>query len=81
MDKDFLIISLYGPNRDDPEFYIDLEERISKVDIESIVIGGDWNLVLDFTLDYYNYKHFNNTKAQEQVDNLIINLDLVDIWR
>jgi len=45
------------------------------------IIGGDWNLVLDYTLDYYNYKHHNNIKAQEQVDNLMINLDLLDIWR
>ena len=81
MDKDFLIISLYGPNRDNPEFYIELEERINETGSENIVIGGDWNLVLNFTLDYCNYKHYNNTKAKEQVENLIINLDLVDIWR
>ena len=36
---------------------------------------------MDYTLDYYNYKHHNNIKAQEQVDNLMINLDLLDIWR
>ena len=27
MDKEFLIVSLYGPNRDNPEFYVELEER------------------------------------------------------
>ena len=81
MERDFLIVSLYGPNRDDPEFYAELEERINDVGFENIIIGGDWNLVLDYTLDYYNYKHHNNIKAQEQVDNLMINLDLLDIWR
>ena len=81
MDREFLIVSLYGPNRDDPEFYAELEERINDVGLENIIIGGDWNLVLDYTLDYYNYKHHNNIKAQEQVDNLMINLDLLDIWR
>ena len=81
MDSDFLIVSLYGPNRDDPEFYAELEERINDVGFENIIIGGDWNLVLDYTLDYYNYKHHNNIKAQEQVDSLMINLDLLDIWR
>ena len=40
-----------GPNRDDPEFYAELEERINGVDFENIIIGGDWNLVLDYTLD------------------------------
>ena len=57
MDREFLIVSLYGPNRDDPEFYAELEERINDVGFENI-IGGDW-----------------------KVDNLMINLDLLDIWR
>ena len=81
MDREILIVGLYGPNRDDPEFYAELEERINDVGLENIIIGGGWNLVLDYTLDYYNYKHHNNIKAQEQVDNLMINLDLLDIWR
>ena len=81
MDRDFQIVSLYGPNRDNHEFYAELEERINDVGFENIIIGGDWNLVLDYTLDYYNYKHHNNIKAQDQVDNLMINLDLLDIWR
>ena len=42
------------------------------------IIGGDWNLVLDHTLDYYNYKHHNKIKAQEQVDNLMINLEYLE---
>ena len=72
---------MYGPNRDGPEFYAELRERINDAGFENIIIGGKWNLVLDYTLDYYNYKHHNNIKAQEQVDNLMINLDLLDIWR
>ena len=81
MDRDFLIVSLYGPNRDDPEFYAELEEPINDVAFENIIVGGNWNLVFPYTLDYYNYKHHNNIKAQEQVENLMINLDLLDIWR
>ena len=56
-------------------------KRINDAGSENIITGGDWNLVLDYTLDYYNYKHHNNIKAQEQVDNLMINLDILDIWR
>jgi len=81
MDRDFLIVSLYGPNCDDSEFHIELEERINDVGFENFIIGGDWNLVLDYTLDSYNYKNHNNIKVREQVDNLMINFDLLDIWR
>ena len=35
MDRNFLIASLYGPNRDDPEFYAELEERINDVGFEN----------------------------------------------
>ena len=52
MDKKFLIVSLYGPKCDNPEFYVELEERISEVGFENLIIGGDWSLVLDFTSDY-----------------------------
>ena len=40
MDRDFLMVSLYGPNRDDPEFYVELEERINEVEFENIVGGN-----------------------------------------
>ena len=76
-----MIVSLCGPNRDETEFYAELEERINDVGLENIITGGDWNLVLDYTLDYYNYKRHNNIYVQEQVDNLMINIDLLDIWR
>jgi len=29
-DKDFLIVSVYGPNDDNPIFYVDLEECVKK---------------------------------------------------
>ena len=41
MDKDFVIVSLYGPNRDNPEFYAEFEERINEVGFENLIIGGD----------------------------------------
>ena len=42
---------------------------------------GDWNLVLDSPLDCYNYKHINNPKAKEVVGNMILELELTDVWR
>ena len=40
MDRDILIVSLYGPNHDDPEFYAELE-RINDVGFKNIIIGGN----------------------------------------
>ena len=44
-------------------------------------MAGDFNLVLNPTIDYNNYKHINNPKAQEKLIGLISELDLCDVWR
>ena len=33
-----MIVSLYGPNRDNPEFYAELEERISEVGLKILLL-------------------------------------------
>ena len=37
--------------------------------------------MLDPQLDSYNYKHINNPKAKESVENMMLELGLTDIWR
>ena len=81
MDMSLLLVSVYGPNRDSPDFYEDLQKYIGEVDYTNIVMGGDFNLVLDPNLDYYNYKHVNNPNAANKVENMILDLDITDIWR
>ena len=81
LDTDIILISVYGPNRDDPLFYEELEKYIKDINCNNIIIGGDWNLIMDFSIDCYNYKKLNNEKAQDQVINMADNLNLIDIWR
>lgn len=45
LGKEFLICNIYGPNRDDPDFYIQLKDKINAFGSDNISIGGDWNLV------------------------------------
>ena len=81
MDKELLLVNVYGPNRDNPEFYEKLMNTIKDYNNHNIIAVGDWNLVLDPSLDYENYKHVNNPKSKEVVENMMIQLDLTDIWR
>lgn len=81
MKMDVLLVNIYGPNRDDPNFYTNLNENIAKLKIPNLILAGDWNLVLDPTIDYCNYKRTNNVKAQEKVEEIIADHCLVDIWR
>ena len=81
MEKDILLVNLYGPNRDNPEFYVNISEKIRQYDKNGIIFTGDWNLVLNPHLDYDNYKNINNPKAKEAVDDMISEFSLADVWR
>ena len=63
----FLLINLYAPNCNNPEFFKNLAELVEKSDTRNVIFTGDWNLVLDPTLDTYNYKHINNPRACTEV--------------
>ena len=81
MEKDITLVNIYGPNKDDPNFYEDIMDDIKESGFSNFVIAGDWNLVLNPALDYYNYKHVNNPKAQEKVFEMMTELELTDVWR
>ena len=81
MNLEILLVNVYGPNRDDPQFYLELNERLKQLNIPNIIAAGDWNLVLDPTLDYFNYKRIHNNRARERVNEVIEDNSLVDIWR
>ena len=58
-----------------------LMKKIAKLGILNLVLAGDWNLVLDPTLDYCNYKRQNNVKAPEKkMEEITTDCRLVDIW-
>ena len=81
-EKEFVIICLFGPNEDNPEFYVTLEEMIQNIGpSDNVVIGGDFNLVMNFDIDCFNYRHRNNVNTSDKVVDMMHNLDLLDIWR
>ena len=81
MKMDVLPVNIYGPNRDDPNFYTNLNENIAKLEMPNLILDGDWNLVLDPNINYCNYKRTSTVKAQEKVEEMIADHCLVDIWR
>ena len=64
MDKEITLVNVYGPNNDKPQFYERLQEQLTERQNPNIIIAGDWNLLLNPSLDYCHYKHVNNPKAQ-----------------
>ena len=79
--KKITLVNLYGPNKDNPEFYKNIEAKIEEGQNISVIICGDWNLVLDQEQDTSGYLHENNVQAQKQVLTMKENLNLIDAWR
>lgn len=81
LENDILICNVCEQNKDNPKFCSQLEECVRQLGIDNIVIGGDWNVVLNFQLDCHDYKHNNSTRGQKQIDKMMKNVNLIDIWR
>lgn len=58
-----------------------LQRKIKDLQNTNIIIGGDWNRVLNPAVDYHNYTHINNLKAHEKVFEMIEELKFIDVWR
>ena len=54
---------------------------ISLTNIDDIIIGGDFNLVLDIDLDKKGGLAKTHTKAVKVIKDHMAELDLVDVWR
>lgn len=75
------LVNLYGPNNDNPDFYEKVFETIDGLNNDKYIICGDFNLVLNPEIDYYNYKRINNKKARENLLKHITERLLIDPFR
>lgn len=53
------LLNIYGPNNDDPEFFKKVLNLIPDVSSTNLIIGGDFNLVLDTYLDRSSHRGWN----------------------
>ena len=76
----FTLINIYGPNKDDPEFYKQLLLKVNEKE-NTVIMVGDFNLILSPEVDFVNYANLNNLKARDDVFNLMILINFIDVWR
>lgn len=74
--NDILLVNIYGPNMMIQTFFN--QYRTSKFEGEFIIIAGDFKLVHDVDLDYFNYINVNNKRAREKVLNMKVVHGLTD---
>ena len=75
------LASIYAPNVDDPDFIIEVRNKVESILNDNRLIGGDYNLVLDLMLDKKGGRNTTHIKSQEKIKDWMESTDLVDVWR
>ena len=75
------LVTIYGPNRDNPSFFDNIASILAEFDSEFITMCGDMNMVQDYDLDCLNYVTRNNPKNREALLGIQDGFRLVDPWR
>ena len=78
-----ILVNIYGPNNDNPNFYEKLGEICAEMGNGSIpfIIAGDLNMALNGKIDTVNYVRENNTKARDVLLRIMEENDFIDIFR
>lgn len=75
------LINVYGPNNDEPDFFRKVFSLIPKLSQTNLVIGGDFNCVLDAYLDRSSLKIPSQSNSRNFLNAFVNNYSLIDIWR
>ena len=81
--KKVSLVNLYGSSRgDEPEIFENVGNILEQMDNENIILGGDWNIVLDYKLDTRNRNSSaGRPRSRQKIIEMITLFELVDIWR
>lgn len=78
LNRDLILVNLYGPNNDDPNFHNNLFLSISSLHGD-IIIGGDFNCALDSKLDRSSGSDISHPRSRKIIPQLMLNLNLKEI--
>ena len=79
--KRLTVANIYAPNEDDPNFFQVFFDHLSNFKCEEIIIGGEFNLVLDVEKDKRGGLARTHKNAFKVIQDFSENLGLTDIWR
>ena len=77
------IANIYGPNKDDPDFFMMIHQKIEELSTaDHKVVAGDFNCILDNNLDKFGGReHHAHKKSQLFIKTWMEECDMVDFWR
>ena len=77
----YTIATIYAPNSQTVKFLIKTLDRLEKFREGLLILGGDFNITMDPSLDTSSGKTFLSKKALRCVKKRLRSLHLVDSWR
>ena len=80
-NKILTLVNIYAPNNDNPTFFQNLLDRILSSECEEVIMGGDFNLVMDVQKDKKGGNATTHRNSLKEVQNIANSLDLTDVWR
>ena len=80
-DKELVILNVYGPNTDDLVYFNTLETYLKENTDKNIIIGGDFNTVLNIELDKKNGRTDTHKLCRTHLNALTKTYNVIDIWR
>uniref|UniRef100_A0AAR2KHB0 exodeoxyribonuclease III n=1 Tax=Pygocentrus nattereri TaxID=42514 RepID=A0AAR2KHB0_PYGNA len=75
------LLNIYGPNFDNPNFFSKVFDLLPNLSDTNVIVGGDFNCVIDNYLDRSSQPTQLPSAASATVNNLMLSTHLVDIWR
>ena len=85
-DSVFVLINIYNANTESEQLHtlndlVNILETIEDIQNKSVVLGGDFNVILNPSLDSEGGKPVIKKRAIAKLIQITENLDLCDIWR
>ena len=76
-----ILANIYAHNVDQPNFFIDLESKLHNIGQYPIILGGDFNFVLDQFLDRSKPTLSRMCDSALLVKRICSSMGLIDVWR
>lgn len=77
----YILASYYGPNLDLPDVLIDFLEKINNDEGHELILGGDFNFVINVLLDKKGGNPVTKVKSRIALLEFNENFECMDIWR
>ena len=70
-NKSVTVAALYAPNDDDPSFFLNFFDHLNDFKCDEVLIGGDFNLVLDLDTDKKRRPRQNTYRISENTERFL----------